>query len=107
MTLEEGDGESSVLVKDLYILVGNYETFSKNITAELKEIRKRLDKGNKTFDAINILCASRGAQVDAMEERVDKLEKKDALGGTTRTEKILIAIATVGNAFKWLVDIFK
>jgi septation ring formation regulator EzrA len=76
--------------KDLYILVGNYESFSQTVFKELKEINQRLEAGDKNFQTFEQRCAAHGTQLTDHEKRIKTVEKigvpkrtKLQLDGTT------------------------
>ena len=86
--------------------MGAIREFRESTEKRLDSIDSRLDEGNKNFQEIRIISTKREGRFNVIEERVGGLEKKDVLGGTSRTEKIFIAFAAVGNALKWVFDLF-
>lgn len=99
----DGDGDFRDAVNQF---MGAIREFRESTERRLDSIDGRLDEGNKTFQKIAVISAKREGRFDLVEERIGDLEKKDVLGGTSRTEKIFIAFAAVGNALKWVFDIF-
>ena len=98
-----GDGEFRDAVNQF---MGAIREFRESTEKRLDSIDSRLDEGNKNFQKISVISARREGRFDVIEERVAGLEEKDVLGGTSRTEKIFIAFAAIGNALKWVFDIF-
>lgn len=86
--------------------MGAIKEFREGTERRLDSIDGRLDEGNKAFQKISVLSARRESRFDVIEGRVGELEKKDVLGGTSRMEKVFIGFAAVGNALKWVFDIF-
>ena len=75
----------------------------------LRDMSKRLDEGNKGFEAIRLNCAHKTTEYDRYEERINRLEAKDALGGTTQKEKVGLwtAVAmTLYGAIKIIAKLF-
>ena len=60
---------------------------------------------NHKVDSLLALCPARGKMLEGHEHRLKDLEKKDVIGGTTKTEKALIGIGVIGQALKWVYDI--
>ena len=49
--------------KDLYRLIGNYERFSETMLYELRDIKQRLEEGDKRFQTFESRCAQHNAQL--------------------------------------------
>lgn len=86
--------------------MGAIREFRESTEKRLDRIDVHLDEGNKVFQEIHIVSTRREGRLNGIEERVEELEEKDVLGGTSRLEKFFIAFGVVGNALKWVFDIF-
>jgi len=86
--------------------MGAIKEFRESTEKRLDSIDRHLEKGSEAFTAINTTIAVKTEQISNIEDRLGSLEKKDVLGGTSRTEKIIIAFSAIGNALKWVADIF-
>jgi len=61
--------------KDLYRLIGNYERFSETVLYELRDIKQRLEKGDKRFQTFENRCTIHGAQLGDHEKRLSSFER--------------------------------
>ena len=86
--------------------MGAIKEFRESAEKRFDNIDRHLEKGTEAFTAINTTIAVKTEQINNLEDRLEDVEKKDVLGGTSRTEKIFIAFAAIGNALKWAYDIF-
>ena len=71
---------SSKTEKDLYTLIGRYETFSSQVLNELSTVRKSLQAGESRMTAIENTLANRGVCLlhQTIETRLKEKDKKDA-----------------------------
>jgi len=76
--------------RDLYVLIGRYETFSENVLKELREINIRLEAGDLKFHAFEQRSSAHDTQLTDHEKRLKTIEKtgvprrtKQQLDGTT------------------------
>jgi hypothetical protein len=76
--------------RDLYVLIGRYETFSENVLKELREINIRLEAGDLKFHAFEQRSTAHDTQLSDHEKRLKTIEKtgvpkrtKQQLDGTT------------------------
>lgn len=60
---------------------------------------------NGKVDTMLALCPARKIQLDHNTQRIEDLEKKDVLGGTTKFEKIIIGLGVFGTGLKWAYDL--
>jgi len=61
--------------KDLYRLIGNYERFSETVLYELRDIKQRLEEGDKRFQTFENRCTTHGAQLIEHEKRLSSFER--------------------------------
>ena len=71
---------SSKTEKDLYTLIGRYETFSSQVLNELSTVRKSLQAGESRMTAIENTLANRGVCLlhQTIETRLKEKDEKDA-----------------------------
>jgi len=61
--------------KDLYRLIGNYERFSETVLSELRDIKQRLEEGDKRFQIFENRCTQHTAQLTDHEKRLSSFER--------------------------------
>jgi len=71
---------SSKTEKDLYTLIGRYETFSSQVLNELSTVRKSLQAGESRMTAIENTLANRGVCLlhQTIETKLKEKDEKDA-----------------------------
>ena len=76
-------------------LEGRFEGFSKQLTTVTEQNGKIIER----LDGIPDLCAHHAKDIE-------DLKKKDVLGGTSKFEKIILALTAIGLALKSFADFF-
>ncbi len=84
---------------DISFMLGEMSKDIQHIKASTRETSETVDAVEKHLAKINGNCI-------AHDTRIKKIEKKTVLGGTTRGEKFLIAIGSIGIALKFAWDAF-
>jgi hypothetical protein len=90
-------------VKDLYRLIGNYERFSETVLSELRDIKQRLEEGDKRFQAFENRCTMHGAQLGDHEKRLSSFERN----GLPRRVKRQIDGTAVATAALFVWELLK
>ena len=89
--------------KDLYRLIGNYERFSETVLSELRDIKQRLEEGDKRFQTFEGRCAQHNAQLTDHEKRLSSFE----LNGLPRRVKRQIDGTAVATAALFVWELLK
>ena len=81
--------------KELYKLIGNYERFSETITADLHDIKSRLEQGDLRFTEVGNKCIEFTGKIADHEKRLTAFEEN---GIPTRVKHQIngTSIATIG-----------
>ncbi len=91
--------------RDLYTLIGRYESFSQQVLQELKEIKTRQDTLEAKIDETKTVCPYHedlSEEVKKQGEKITVLEKSDAVQEVKLDKKQeqqlnLTTIGTIGN----------
>jgi len=89
--------------KDLYRLIGNYERFSETMLYELRDIKQRLEEGDKRFQVFEGRCAQHNAQLGDHEKRLSSFERN----GLPRRVKRQIDGTAVATAALFVWELLK
>lgn len=92
--------------RDLYKLVGNYERFSEDVIGRLEKIDERLTSGNRNFDQLHKLCATRGKDIEHLDGRIGNLENR-ASNELSRKRRLQIDISSIITAIIAAWEIIK
>ena len=89
--------------KDLYRLIGNYERFSETVLSELRDIKQRLEEGDKRFQTFEGNWAKHNAQLTDHEKRLSSFERN----GLPRRVKRQIDGTAVATAALFVWELLK
>ncbi len=89
--------------KDLYRLIGNYERFSETVLSELRDIKQRLEEGDKRFQTFEGRCAQHNAHLIDHEKRLSSFERN----GLPRRVKRQIDGTAVATAALFVWELLK
>jgi transcriptional regulator NrdR family protein len=90
-------------VKDLYRLIGNYERFSETVLSELRDIKQRLEEGDKRFQTFESHFSRHDMQIIDHEKRLSSFERN----GLPRRVKRQIDGTAVATAALFVWELLK